>query len=109
MSTIHNKHVTLSDVSNLFTTQIADAVARITGESARIYDHGKTTYIAHPQDTIQVVWSIDDIIKHARENANHYRVPRKPEARRILAYIKLHHDCNEGISWRTIADQLETK
>ena len=53
----------------------------------------------YPEE-ITIVWSVDDVLNVAENNLE-IKLTRQ-EAARVLHEVEKNHDCNCGVTWRTI-------
>jgi chromosomal replication initiation ATPase DnaA len=55
-------------------------------------------------NTISIVWSIEDVTEQARKDGKEIT---EDQAREILQMMKDNHDCNFGITWETISAYID--
>jgi hypothetical protein len=54
--------------------------------------------------TIHIIWSVEDVLECAE---NEEVTLSEKEAWEILKRVYHHHDCNNGITWHGILDELD--
>ncbi len=71
--------------------------------SKYVYERAIMGYLHQQQDTISIVWSLEDVESRAKDNG--YTL-KDGEAMKVLTLLKEKHDCNLGITWDTVDDYL---